>query len=1052
MMVGIIDAALGRSRTVLMALALVLIAGTVAYIEIPKESEPDVAIPIIYVSMTHEGISPEDAERLLVRPMEEELRSIEGIKEMRATAFEGGANVVLEFDAGFDSDKAMEDVRAKVDIAKTDLPDDTDEPTVNEVNVGLFPILLVTLSGDVPERVLVRLARDLQEKLEGLPNVLSADIGGDRDELVEIVIEPLLVESYGLSIREISEAMRQGNRLVAAGNLDTGKGRFALKVPGLFEEVSDILDMPVTVKGDAVVRLRDIATARRTFKDRLSFARVNGRPALALEISKRTGTNIIETVEQVRAVIQEERRNWPAGVEVAYSQDKSADIQTMLNDLQNNVIAAVLLIMIVVVAILGPRSGLLVGMAIPGSFLAGILVLGALGLTINMVVLFSLILAVGMLVDGAIVVTEYADRKRQEGLRPGTAYGLASKRMAWPIIASTATTLAAFVPLLFWPGIMGEFMKFLPITLLATLTASLAMALIFVPTLGAVLARRSPASRLSRSERIAAAPDMPDAPVGFTATYQALLVAALRHPAKILAGFLALLVTMLWLYGSFGKGVELFPDVEPDNAILQVHARGNFSIDEKDALVAEVERRVIDFPAFETVYVRSGQQPQGRETAEDTIGTIQLELTDWRTRRPAKEILADVEDRLRDLAGIEVERREQEMGPPVGKAVQVQLASRDPALLAPAVARLRAAMAEIGDFENVEDSRPIPGIEWEIDVDRAQAAKFGADVSLVGRAVQMVSNGINLGEYRPDDSSDEVEIRARYPVNRRNLAELDNIRLQTRDGMVPVSNFIDRKARPKTGTIDRVDGRRVMTVKADVAPGILADDKVRQIQAWLAANPLDPAIGVTFKGENEEQEQASAFLSKAFFIAVFMIAIILVTQFNSFYSAFLILSAVIMSTIGVLGGLLLSGQPFGIVMSGVGVIALAGIVVNNNIVFIDTFDRLRAEIDSSYEAILYTGRQRLRPVLLTTTTTILGLLPMMLGINIDFLARDVTVGAPAMQWWSQLATTIVSGLAFATLLTLVATPCALMLRENVRARRLRRARAAGADESAQAAE
>ncbi|MHA1113969.1 MAG: efflux RND transporter permease subunit, partial [Alphaproteobacteria bacterium] len=414
-MMGLIDAALGRSRTVLMTLALVLIAGTVAYIEIPKESDPDVAIPIIYVAMTHEGISPEDAERLLVRPMEEELRAIEGIKEMRATAFEGGANVVLEFDAGFDPDKAMEDVRAKVDIAKPDLPDDTDEPTVNEVNVGLFPILLVTLAGDVPERVLLRLARDLQERLEGLPNVLSADIGGDRDELVEIVIEPLLVESYNLSIREITDAMRRGNRLVAAGNMDTGKGRFSLKVPGLFEEVSDIIDMPVSVKGDAVVRLRDIATARRTFKDRRSFARVNGRPALAIEISKRTGTNIIETVNQVRAIVETERRDWPAGVEVAYSQDKSADIQTLVNDLQNNVISAFLLIMIVVVAVLGPRSGLLVGIAIPGSFLTGILVLGALGLTINMVVLFSLILAVGMLVDGTIVVTEYADRKRHEG-------------------------------------------------------------------------------------------------------------------------------------------------------------------------------------------------------------------------------------------------------------------------------------------------------------------------------------------------------------------------------------------------------------------------------------------------------------------------------------------------------------------------------------------------------------------------------------------------------------------------------------------------------------
>lgn len=423
-MTGLIEAALSRSRTVLLTLALILVAGTVAYLEIPKESEPDISIPIIYVSMKHEGISPEDAERLLVRPMEEELRAIEGVKEMRSSAYQGGANVVLEFDAGFDVDKALADVREKVDRAKPDLPDETEDPTVSEVNFSLFPIIIVTLSGDVPEHLLLKTTRDLQEKIEGISTVLEAQIAGDRDEIVEVIIEPLLVESYGLSIRDITDAMSRGNRLVAAGNLDTGQGRFALKVPGLFEEVADILNMPISVRDDAVVRLRDIATAQRAFKDRLSYARVNGRPALALEISKRTGTNIIETVERVRAITEAERPHWPAGIEVAYSQDKSANIRAMVVDLQNNVITAVLLILIVVIAILGVRSGALVGVAIPGSFLAGILVIAALGLTINMVVLFSLILAVGMLVDGAIVVTEYADRKKKDGLSSAAALSL----------------------------------------------------------------------------------------------------------------------------------------------------------------------------------------------------------------------------------------------------------------------------------------------------------------------------------------------------------------------------------------------------------------------------------------------------------------------------------------------------------------------------------------------------------------------------------------------------------------------------------------------------
>jgi multidrug efflux pump len=482
---SIIDAGMKRARTVIATLFLLLFAGAVAFSSIPKEAEPDVNIPIIYVAMHHDGISPEDAERLLVRPMENEMRSIEGVKEMRSTSFQGGGNVLLEFEAGFNPDTALADVREKVDIAKPDLPDDTDEPTVNEINLSLFPILRVNLSGPVPERTLVRLARDLQDKLEGIPTVLEAKIGGDRDEQVEIIVEPQLIESYGLDAAEVIDLLTRSNQLVAAGSIDTGQGRFAIKVPGLFETVDDILGMPVKLNGDALVRMRDIASVRRTFKDRQTTARVDGHPAVSLEISKRVGSNIIETTDRVRALIEAERVNWPSTISVSCAQDKSVRVRDMLSDLQNNVLSAVLLVMIAVVWALGLRSAALVGVAIPGSFLTGILVLGAAGLTINIVVLFALILAVGMLVDGAIVVTEYADRKMGEGESPSISYGLAAKRMAWPIIASTATTLAAFAPLLFWPGIVGEFMKFLPITLIATLTASLAMALVFVPVLGA---------------------------------------------------------------------------------------------------------------------------------------------------------------------------------------------------------------------------------------------------------------------------------------------------------------------------------------------------------------------------------------------------------------------------------------------------------------------------------------------------------------------------------------------------------------------------------------
>ncbi|KJS39459.1 MAG: acriflavin resistance protein [Rhodospirillaceae bacterium BRH_c57] len=1034
-MKAIIDASLTHARTVLATLALVLIAGTAAYVAIPKESAPDVNIPIIYVSMVHQGIAPADAERLLVRPMEKELRAVEGVKEMRSTAYEGGANVLLEFEAGFNADLAIQDVQRQVDKAKADLPDATEEPSVNEVNISLFPVVVVTLSGNLPERTLLSMARRLEREIEGLPTVLEVDIGGDRDEQVDVIIDPVLAKSYNLSANDFAAFLARNNKLVAAGALDTGQGRFSIKVPGLLENVPEVLDLPIKVEGDAVVRLRDVADGRRGFKDAESIARVNGAPGLTLSVKKRIGTNIVETVEAVKAVVASERAAWPDTVEVHFTQDQSKEIQTSLHDLQNSVITAILLVMVVVVAALGLRSGLLVGLAIPGSFLMGVLALSAMGLTVNMVVLFGLILAVGMLVDGAIVVTEYADRKMTEGLPRSQAYAMAAKRMAWPVIASTATTLAAFLPLAFWTGVVGEFMKYLPITLLATLSASLLMALIFVPTLGSVFGRPGGASAEDMKALAASEHGSLTDLSGLTGVYARSLKVALNHAGKVLIASVMLLVVAQVLYGAFGKGIEFFPDVEPENANILVHARGNLSIHEKDALVREVEQRILDMPEFVSVFTIIGQGAGEQDSPTDLIGRIGIELTDWDTRRPASEVLAEVRRRTDDLAGIDVEIRKQESGPPVGKPVQVQLGSAQPELLEPASRVVRAVMADLGGFTDVEDSAAVPGIDWELRVDRAQAAKFGIDLQSVGDMVQMVTRGLKVTDYLPDDAVDEIDIVARFPEENRTLEQLDHLFVNTSQGPVPVSAFVTREAKPKTGEIRRTDGRRVVDVKADVAEGLLVNDKVRVLQAELLNHPdIPPQVTLTFRGEDEEQRESQEFLVKAFGVALFIMAIILVTQFNSFYSAFLILSAVIMSTTGVMLGLLLFGQPFGIIMSGIGVISLAGIVVNNNIVLIDTYDRLKMEFSDPVEAILRTGAQRLRPVLLTTVTTMLGLLPMAFKLNIDFVNREVTMGAPSMQWWSQLSIAIVSGLALATVLTLVVTPCMLKLRIDFRRR------------------
>jgi multidrug efflux pump len=1021
---------MSRSRTVLLSLAVVLFAGITAYLTIPKEAEPDIEIPMIYVHITHDGISPEDGERLLVRPMEQELRTIEGIKEMTANAYEGGANVLIEFDAGINTDKALADVREKVDMAKAKLPNESDEPTVNEVKMSRFdPMLVLNLAGNVPERTLITIAKDLKEEIEGLAGVLEVNLVGVREELMEVIVDPLAMESYGLDQAQIINFVTLNNRLVAAGALQSDEGRFPVKVPGVFESPADVLNMPIKAVGERVVHFKDIAEVRRTYKDAESYARLNGKPALAIEVVQRARANVIETIDEIKALVAEEQAYWPAEIEVIASRDKSKDVNDMLTELQNSVLAAVLLVFIVIIGILGIRTALLVGVAIPGSFLMGILLIGSFGVTINMMVLFALIMAVGMLVDGAIVVTEMADRRMAEGESRFDAYSRAAIRMSWPIIASTCTTLAAFVPLALWPGTSGEFMKYLPITLIAVLAASLIMALIFVPTLGSIFGRTGATTPEMKRNLAAAETGDLNHITGFTGTYVRLLRRSLKRPWRNVAAVTGLLLAVYAAFFVFGRGVEYFPEVEMPFGMVDIRARGDLSIDEMDELVRQVENRVLGMPEIENLYVKVG--PGGDDAASDHIGSLTLNYVDWDERRKSDEILAEIRDRTADLVGITIETRKPDAGPPIGKPIHIEVSSRFPALLEAAVADIRSIMEQHPAVTNIEDSRPLPGIEWQIDVDRAEAARFGADISLVGAMVQLVTNGIKIGEYRPDDSDDEIDIRVRYPERYRSLSQIDQLRIPTDDGQVPISTFVERKPAQKVSTITRIDMQRTISIDADVHSDYLVSDVVAELRELMPTLSIDPRVSAAFRGGTEDQEEDMAFLERAMLMALAIMAIILVTQFNSIYQAGLILTAVLFSTGGVLLGHLAMGKPFGVIMSSVGVITLAGIVVNNNIVFIDTYNVLRGRGLDAYDAVLRTCAIRLRPVLLTTVTTIIGLMPMVLGVNINLIGRDISVGAPSSQWWTQLASSVAGGLAFATILTLVLTPSLLMIQANV---------------------
>lgn len=1010
----LIYAALNRSRTTLLVLVFLVLGGITAFQMIPKEANPDIAIPMIYISMGLEGVSPEDGERLLVRPMEQELRSLEGVTEMTGTATEGHALVMLEFDAGFDPDKALQDVREKVDIARNELPAEADEPRVNEINVALFPVLSVALSGPLSQHELIRLARELQDEIEGITEVLEVDIAGEREDMLEIVVNPQVLESYGIDYDQLGTMVARNNRLVAAGSLDTGAGRMTMKVPGVIETLEDVMTMPLKVSNDTVVTFGDVASLQRNFKDPTGFARINGEPAVVLEVSKRAGANIIETVEKVRYLIDQAGERIPEEVDVRFIMDQSTDVRNILSDLLNNVLTAVVLVIIVIIAAMGPRSALLVGLTIPGAFLAGILLIWSMGYTLNIVVLFSLILVAGMLVDGAIVVSELADRNFSEGRSPRRAWAEAAIRMSWPVIASAATTLAVFLPLLFWPGVVGEFMKFLPITVIVCMSMALAMALIFLPVLGGVSGGR-------RARE-------PKGPTWVGRYYRHFLDQALSRPWLSLLIMAVVIALIYAAYARFNHGVEFFPSVEPDSAQIMVRARGDLSIHERDAMVREVEDRLQGMTEVKALYGRSMMRP-GDQLPPDVIGVLQFQFLEWDQRRPARDILGDLEARTEDIPGLVLEFREQEEGPGAGKPIELKVRGQDSRRLDQAVTRLRGTMEELGGFVDIEDNRSLPGIEWQLEVNREAAARFGADVVSVGNAIRLVTNGLVLANYRPEDVRDEVDILVRLPHAWRSLDQFERMTLNTERGQIPLSHFVNLEAAPKTGTIHRVDGQRTITIKADVGEGRQAAERLQALRTDLPELPEGTRLD--FAGEDEDQQEAREFLSGAFAVAVFLMFIILVTQFNSLYQAVLVLSAIVLSTAGVLLGLLVNGQPFGIVMVGMGIIALAGIVVNNNIVLIDTYNQMRRDGRPAREAALETGCLRMRPVLLTAITTILGLMPMVLGVNVDLLTPSLGIDAPSTQWWTQLSSAIAGGLAFATLLTLLVTPVLLVLGERL---------------------
>ena len=1032
-----IDTAVSRSRTTLSIFVAIMLTGFGSYLSIPVELNPDVEVPIIITTIIHEGISPEDAERLLAKPTEIELKSLDGITQISSFSSENAATIITEFDISFESKTALSDVREAVNRAKARFPANTEEPLMQEVSAAGLPVVQIAIGGQgVPERVLLRVAEQLQREIEILPQILEAVMVGNREELLEAEIDPGKLETYGIPNSAIVSTVMNNNRLIPAGQVDTGQGSFSVKVPGLIENAEDLFNLPLASTDLGVLTVADIAKVRRTFKDATRYSYSNGSASISLNVNKRKGANLVESMEQIDAVVERIRPTLPPSVTLSYINNTAPLVLEQNLGLQGNMATAMVLVLIVVIASVGVRSGLIVTLAVPFSFFFAFIIISLLGFTYNFMVIFGLLLGLGMLIDGAIVMVEYADRKMAEGLNSLEAYRAAVDRMFWPIMASTATTLAAFLPIMFWPGVSGQFMSYLPITVFAVLIGSLFYALLFAPTIGALIGQGSAAAKAfakggNDDGRVVA--------TGITRLYEKSLKVAVKLPITVFLLSIVTLVTIVWAYGRYGKGVEFFTGVEPSQTQIQVFARGNYSPAELRDVMLSVQERIYEVGYFKGIVMQSGtgQQLGGdQQTAPDLIGYIFVEMVDRRERELDG---FEVENRYRqaiaNLPGARAEVVSLEQGPPVGKEIQIELSGEELEPLFAEAARIRNFLEnDMTGLIDIDDTAPVPGIEWEIKVDRARAAMMGASMAEIGTAIQLMTNGVFMGDYRPNDSEEEVDIRIRYPAEYRGIEQMDTIRIATANGPVPISSFVTRVAKPAVSSIQRVDGARVVYVRANPAPGIVASNKLTEIDAWLEENPPQRGVTAVFRGANEEQANSAAFLGKAFSLAMALMAILLVTQFNSYYQAFIILSSVLLSTAGVLLGLLTTGQTFSVILTGIGIVALSGIIVNNNIVLIDTFNYLKAKHGdwTLEEIIVQTGVQRLRPVFLTTFTTGFGLLPLAMHVSVDLINAEIEVGGPITSQWVSLASAIVFGLSFATILTLIVTPAMLALPDALR--------------------
>lgn len=1044
--------AVDNKVAVYLLMVLIVVFGYTSYNDLPREATPDITIPLVIVSTPYIGVSPVDIEGLISQPLERALKGLKDVKEIRSVSKEGLSTISIEFNTGIDIDEALRRVRDKVNSTRSQLPADILEPIVSEINISEFPIMYVNVVGEVGLARLKNIAEDLQDKFEAVPGVLRADIVGGLEPEIQVNVDVYRMNAYQVSFDDISGAIRAENLSIPGGTIETKDKNLTVRVPGEFKQVKPLEDIVLKIQNGKPIYLRDVATVKFSFEDRQTYSRLNGNEVVTLAVRKRSGENLVRIADEIKQIVAMEQKNLPGGIKLEISSDQSRFIKRMVHELENSIYTGMFLVVMALFMFFGFKNSLLISTAIPLSMFTGYIVLSAMGITLNMVVLFSLLLVLGILVDDAIVVIENTYRHQQEyGEEPNTAAKKAAGEVFVPVLTSTVTILSAFIPLLFWPGIVGEFMKFLPLTLIVTLTASLFVAYVISPV--------QAAKWIDYQKEIKKAKFNLEHPRWYKKynpftwlyhevddkffpwmqkNYVQVLQWALQNKRKTMLGAFALLLTIIVLFVFFNKGVEFFPNTEPAQISVSIECPSGTSLKITNSIAKILEERLEKIPGrkdVEFIVSRIGASDNvfdfgGQGTSNKGSVAINFYEKDFRTQSTFI-TMEEVRGTLAGIAGADLRLTKQQMGPPVGAPVNIEVSGEDYTQLAKLSKKIREKIKDVPGLVDLKDDYNTGRPEVEIIVDREKAGLFWTSTGQIASTVRAAIAGVEASKYRVGE--DEYKIRVRLKEEQRTApADLENLRINfmNRRGQllsIPLTSVADIRRTTSVTDIRRKDMKRVITVSGDVE-GRVQSEVINDVKALIAGIELPNGYSIKLTGSEEEQQQASEFLQRAFVITLLLVFLIMVMEFNSMKVPFVIMISVVLSLIGVLFGLLVTQTALSVMMTGVGIVALAGIVVRNGIILLDFVKHKHNEGGLSLEdALLEAGRVRLRPVLLTAAAAVLALIPMGTGFDFNWSEFHFVTGSESAGFWRPLAVAIIFGLTISTFLTLVVVPTAYSL-------------------------